>query len=67
MEELKIDVNERDIRGKTPVLHASTEGHTATVQYLIEKGANPETPSASLGALHIAAVNGHVELVKLLL
>lgn len=38
--------------GKTPVLHAATEGHTATIQYLIEKGADP------LAALHIAAGHG---------
>ncbi|XP_015164397.1 ankyrin-1-like isoform X1 [Solanum tuberosum] len=67
VEELKIDVNDRDKEGQTPVLCAAREGHTATVQYLIEKGADPATPSTSGAALHNAAGNGHIELVKLLL
>ncbi|KAF3666994.1 putative ankyrin repeat domain-containing protein 17-like isoform X2 [Capsicum annuum] len=55
-------------QGETPVLHAARHGHTATVQYLIEQGADPATPSASgATALHHAAGNGHIEVVKLLL
>ncbi|XP_016538365.2 ankyrin repeat and death domain-containing protein 1B isoform X1 [Capsicum annuum] len=68
VEELKVDVNEKDEEGETPVLHAARHGHTATVQYLIEQGADPATPSASgATALHHAAGNGHIEVVKLLL
>ncbi|KAM3378387.1 hypothetical protein P3S68_010800 [Capsicum galapagoense] len=70
VEELKIDVNEKDEEGETPVLHAARHGHTATVQYLIEQGADPATPSASgATALHHSAGNGsgHIEVVKLLL
>ncbi|XP_055816963.1 uncharacterized protein LOC129886338 isoform X2 [Solanum dulcamara] len=67
VEELKIDVNQRDKEGQTPVLHAARQGHTATVQYLIEQGADPKTSNASGTALHNAAVNGHIKLVKLLL
>ncbi|PHT41066.1 hypothetical protein CQW23_19920 [Capsicum baccatum] len=68
VEELKVDVNEKDEEGETPVLHAARHGHTATVHYLIEQGADPATPSASgATALHHAAGNGHIEVVKLLL
>lgn len=68
VEELKIDVNEKDDEGETPVLHAARQGHTATVQYLIEQGADPAIPSATgATALHHAAGNGHIEVVKLLL
>ncbi|PHT74887.1 hypothetical protein T459_22164 [Capsicum annuum] len=63
VEELKIDVNEKDEEGETPVLHAARHGHTATVQYLIEQGADPATPSASgATALHHAAGNGRLFL-----
>lgn len=36
---------------------AAREGHTATVLYLIEKGADPATPSTSGAALHNVAGN----------
>ncbi|KAG5626379.1 hypothetical protein H5410_011597 [Solanum commersonii] len=67
MEDLKIDVNEKDKEGETAVLNAARHGHTATVQYLIYKGADPAILSTSGAALHNAARNGHIELVELFL
>ncbi|TMX04777.1 hypothetical protein EJD97_004658, partial [Solanum chilense] len=67
VDDLKMDVNERDKEGETPVLNAARHGHTATVQYLIDKGAEPAILSTSGAALHNAARNGHIELVKFFL
>ncbi|XP_060218204.1 uncharacterized protein LOC132645307 [Lycium barbarum] len=67
VEELKINVNEKDVEGETPILHAARQGHTATVQYLIEQGADPAPIPSGPTALHHAAGNGHIELVKFLL
>ncbi|WMV11727.1 hypothetical protein MTR67_005112 [Solanum verrucosum] len=53
--------------GETAVLNAARHGHTATVQYLIYKGADPAILSTSGAALHNAARNGHIELVELFL
>ncbi|KAM3290367.1 hypothetical protein P3S67_018656 [Capsicum chacoense] len=67
VEKLKIDVNELDVDGQNPVLHAARQGHTATVEYLIEKGADPAILSAKGTALHNAVGKGHIDCVILLL
>ncbi|PHU09881.1 hypothetical protein BC332_21741 [Capsicum chinense] len=54
VEKLKIDVNELDVDGQNPVLHAARQGHTATVECLIEKGADPAILSAKGTVLHNA-------------
>ncbi|XP_052192696.1 uncharacterized protein LOC127801521 isoform X2 [Diospyros lotus] len=66
VEDLKLDVNTKD--GETPLLHAARQGHSATVKYLIECGANPAIAS-ELGAtaLHHVAGTGDIELLRFLL
>ena len=52
---------------KTALMYASREGHTSTVELLIEKGANLEATSKDGGtALTIAQRNGHPDVVRLL-
>ncbi|XP_044482126.1 ankyrin-1-like [Mangifera indica] len=67
LEELKHDVNTRDEDGETPILHAARQGHTETVKYLFEHGANPSIPS-NLGAMtlrHSAGIAcGSLEQMK---
>ncbi|KAK4282898.1 hypothetical protein QN277_014223 [Acacia crassicarpa] len=68
LEELKLNVDERDDDGETALIHAARQGHTATAKYLIDRGANPAI-SSNLGAtaLHHAAGIGDIELLKYLL
>ncbi|KAL5713245.1 hypothetical protein ACHQM5_015342 [Ranunculus cassubicifolius] len=58
LEEFKFDVNEKDPKDRTPLIHASIDGHSRTMTYLIEKGADPFAKCKdNLTALHYAAVN----------
>nr|XP_043632115.1 putative ankyrin repeat protein RF_0381 [Erigeron canadensis] len=68
LEELKLDVNTKDEDGETPLIHAARQGHTTTVKYFIEYGADPSF-SSELGAtaLHHVAGIGHIELMELLI
>ncbi|KAF8535368.1 hypothetical protein BDD12DRAFT_893133 [Trichophaea hybrida] len=53
---------------KTPLIISAGKGHEATVQLLLERGANKEdTDDSGQTALHHAAKNGHVLIVSLLL
>ncbi|CAN0892816.1 ANK1 [Linum grandiflorum] len=68
VDELKLDVDTKDEDGETPLLHAARQGHTDTVKYLLEHGANPCIPSdMGVTALHHCAGEGHIELMKYLL
>jgi ankyrin repeat protein len=63
------DVNARSAADMTPLLVAvSVHGNTATVRYLIEKGADVKAsgPNGS-DALQMAALKGDAEMVRLLL
>lgn len=63
------DVNARSTSGMTPLLiAASVHGNTATVRYLLDKGADlkAEGPQGA-DALQTAALKGDVEMVRLLL
>lgn len=59
-------VNGSDGKG-TPMRHASASGHLATVQYLLDKGADPALPgSDGKTALELAREKGHQAVVDLL-
>ena len=55
------DLEERDGRGRTPLMRACEEGDLEQVQRLIDKGANIEAE-----ALRMAAQHGHAAIVELL-
>ena len=51
-----------------PALYdAAKAGDTDTVRNLLEQGVNPQAPNALIPPLNIAADNGHLEIVQLLL
>lgn len=66
------DVNARDSGGSTPLIHASRSANLEFIKYLIENGADVNardkmgyTPLGN--ACDLARINGHWELVKLLI
>lgn len=61
-------MNEIDDKGLTPLLWAATYGQLASVNLLIEKGANIhyKGPTGE-NALLLASANGHTHIVKVLL
>lgn len=68
LEELKLNVDEKDKEGYTALLHASLEGDLSTVEYLIESGADPAALNKhDTTALHLAALEGNIEVIKFLL
>jgi ankyrin repeat protein len=66
--EYSLNVDAKDHYGQTPLLWAAENGHTATVQLLLEKGAEIESKD-ELGQtpLSQAAENGHTATIQLLL
>ena len=62
------NVNVRDDKGQTPLILASTQGHTSLAALLLEKGADPNEKTLNGNtALMLAAVNNYTDLVTLLL
>ncbi|MCL7038708.1 hypothetical protein MKW94_022087, partial [Papaver nudicaule] len=56
IEELAIDVDLKDERGNSPLMHSIMGGNIKTVEYLLEKGADPKTSnSRGCTPLHPAA------------
>jgi len=55
-----------DLNMATPIELAAKKGHLSVVLFLVEAGADVETVYGGT-LLHIAALNGHLEIVKLLM
>ncbi|WIA13987.1 hypothetical protein OEZ85_002550 [Tetradesmus obliquus] len=61
-------LNEQDSRGRTPLLAACYAGRSDCAQLLIESGSNIfACDKDGNGVLHLAAINGHTQLLQLLL
>jgi ankyrin repeat protein len=62
------DIEERDRKGQTPLVHAVRREHETIVHLLLEKGANPEAQDAKgRTPLMLAVQRGHKAIVKFLL
>lgn len=61
-----LDVNERQLDGKTPLMIAAENGHCGLVKYLIERGADPRIQNDGFSAEDIARLNGNKDIVELL-
>ena len=59
----------KDIKGWTPLHHASQNGHKKVVDILVKRGVNTNHQEIINGstAMHLAASKGHLEIVKYLL
>ena len=64
-----INPHHEDNMGRTAVHHASQEGHLPVLQFLLDKcGCDGSLPDTARGLLpmHLAALNGHIQVVKYL-
>lgn len=62
------DLNARDKRGLTPLMHAADRGFTLIVELLLNAGADPDMRAVEgPTALFMAVAKEHVEIVELLL
>ena len=63
-----VDVDARDGRGWTALMHAANKGYPLLVEPLLAAGANPDVRAPDgATALFMAAVHGHTEIVAQLL
>ncbi|XP_026378893.1 ankyrin-3-like [Papaver somniferum] len=69
IEELGLDVDIKDdAKGESPLFHAVVDGNINTVDYLLGKGANPNTSNTNGSTpLHYAAQKGYTEILTRLL
>ena len=64
----RVDLNNQDKDGLTPLHYASRKGFAEVVQALLEAGADPSVPeNYGFTPLHEAAENGRREVAQLLL
>lgn len=61
------NINQRDERGRTPLLNALSRGHIQTAKLLMEKGADVNIADGQQFTPLMAAVRWDTEIVKLLL
>ena len=62
-----LDVNARDGKGWTPLVHAADKGQALLVPLLLKAGADPNLRLADgATAIFIAALHGHIEIVTML-
>jgi hypothetical protein len=60
-------VDDHSGMGATALWHACCEENEATAEYLLRVGACPSLPSMALTPLCVAAMEGHTDIVKLLI
>ncbi|GFO14115.1 ankyrin repeat and death domain-containing protein 1a [Plakobranchus ocellatus] len=60
-----VEVDDRDVEGKTAVHLAAEAGHKDAVDLLLDYTANPNSETVKeVTPLHLAAIEGHVEVCK---
>ncbi|KAI3885623.1 hypothetical protein MKX03_003808 [Papaver bracteatum] len=71
IEELNFDIDVQDNHGGTPLCYGDVKGHLNSLEYLLEKGANPNgsnDPNSTFNApLHYAVLGGDINIQRLLL
>uniref|UniRef100_A0ACD5U2A3 Uncharacterized protein n=1 Tax=Avena sativa TaxID=4498 RepID=A0ACD5U2A3_AVESA len=68
VDELLVDVDVVDKKGRTPLFFAMHSKDVGTAKYLLDRGANPDKASHDgLSLLHSAALSDNCEMVELLL
>ena len=65
VENKKLNIDDRNIYGDTPLFIAVLKGNLPIIQYLIDNGADPNIPEKSGHTPFMAACsNGHLEIVN---
>jgi ankyrin repeat protein len=63
-----VDINKKNVEGRTPLIMSATKGHKAIAEILIKAGADVNQANKyGATALFTAAAEGHTELVELLI
>lgn len=63
----RVDVNQPDEEGETPLFHASSRGHASIVKQLLDAGADIHCTAGSNTPLHASATENHKLVVDYLL
>ena len=63
-----MDINETDFIRQTPLFYAAREGHDATIEYMLEQGANPNhRDNEQESAIYYACSNNRLRACELLI